>query len=91
MRTVTIVSDERQLDWEKLVECALGILWLNAHGDTYETRVWKSMPWEVTDVLHEKGWISNPRSKAKSVRLTEEGEELAQEFLEKHFGASEAS
>lgn len=84
-----MTSDERELDWEKLAECALGILWLNAESDGYGTRVWKSMPWSVTDLLHEKGWISNPKSKAKSVVLSEEGERLAQEFLEKHFGAQE--
>jgi len=77
------MSDERDLDWDKLAECALGILWLNLHEDV---RVWKSMPWEITDILYEKGWISDPKSKAKSVVLTEDGERLAQEFLEKHFG-----
>ncbi|MFP4248436.1 MAG: DUF6429 family protein, partial [Armatimonadota bacterium] len=54
---VRVMSDERELDWEKLAECALGILWLNLHE---HCRVWKSMPWEVTDLLHEKGWISDP-------------------------------
>ena len=34
----------------------------------------------------EKGWISDPKTKAKSVVLSEEGEHLAQEFLQKHFG-----
>ena len=82
------MSDERELDWEKMAECALGMLWLNVHE---HARVWKSMPWEVTDLLHEKGWISNPKSKANSVVLTEDGERLAQEFLEKHFGAAEQS
>ncbi len=80
------MSDERELDWEKMAKCALGILWLNAHGDGFGTRVWKSMPWDLTDIMYEKGWISDPKSKAKSVVLTEEGERLSQEFLEKHFG-----
>ena len=35
--------------------------------------------------LHEKGYISNPRSKAKSVVMTEEGAKRAQELFEKHF------
>lgn len=74
------------IDQEKLAEVALAIMGLTAHGDDYVTRVWKGMDWDLTDLLHEKGWISDPKSKAKSVVLTEEGEKLAGEFLEKHFG-----
>lgn len=72
-------------DEEKLAEAALAILWLGVHGDEHTARVWKNMDWDVTDMLHEKGWISDPKSKAKSVMLTEEGERLAQEYFEKHF------
>jgi len=35
--------------------------------------------------LHEKGYISNPATKAKSVALTEEGAKLSQELFEKRF------
>jgi Mn-dependent DtxR family transcriptional regulator len=38
------------------------------------------------NLLYEKGWICDPKSKAKSVVLTDEGERLATRFLEKHFG-----
>jgi predicted enzyme related to lactoylglutathione lyase len=38
------------------------------------------------DLLHEKGWVVDPRSKAKSVVLTEDGERLAHEFRRRHFG-----
>lgn len=72
-------------DEEKLAEVALAILWLGVHGDEGTARVWKGLDWDVTDMLHEKGWISDPKSKAKSVMLTEEGEKLAQEYFEKHF------
>lgn len=72
-------------DEEKLAEVALAILWLGVHGDEDTARVWKGMDWDVTDMLHEKGWISDPKSKAKSVMLTGEGERLAQECFEKHF------
>jgi len=72
-------------DKEKLAEVALAILWLGVHGVEYETRVWKGIDWDVTDILYEKGWISDPKSKAKSVMLTEEGEKLAEEYFEKHF------
>jgi len=75
-------------DKEKLAEVALAILWLGLHGDKHVTRVWKSMDWDLTDILFEKGWISDPKSKAKSVQLTDEGEKLAQEYYEKHFSKS---
>jgi len=74
------------VDAEKLTEAVLGILWLSAHRDGDQTRVWKGVDWDVMHLLHDKGWISDPRSKAKSVLLTEEGKELAPKLLEKHFG-----
>ncbi|MDH3280731.1 MAG: DUF6429 family protein [Gammaproteobacteria bacterium] len=36
-------------------------------------------------LLHEKGWISDPQSKAKSVLLTKEGSELGAGVLGKVF------
>jgi len=35
--------------------------------------------------LHEKGLISNPISKAKSVAMSEEGFKKAEELFKKHF------
>jgi hypothetical protein len=46
-------------------------------------RVWKELDWDLMDLLHEKGWIVDPQSKAKSVVLTEDGERRAAEFLRK--------
>ena len=37
------------------------------------------------DQLHEKGYISDPATKNKSVRLSEEGARLAEELYEKLF------
>ena len=71
-------------DAEKVAEVALALLWLGAHDDDGMTRAWKSVDWDVTDLLHEKGWISDPKSKAKSVLLTREGERLAEAYFEKH-------
>jgi len=39
------------------------------------------------DRLHEKGYISNPRTKAKSVILTGEGERRARELFDAMFGS----
>lgn len=73
-----------EIDRDKLAEAALAILSLTVHDGG---RVWKGLDWDLMDLLCEKGWIVDPRSKAKSVVLTEDGERLAQEFLRKQFGS----
>ena len=72
----------RDLDTDKLAETALALLSLTIHD---HGRVWKTLDWDVLDLLHEKGWLVEAQTKAKSVVLTEEGERLAREFLRKHF------
>ncbi len=72
-------------DVDKIAEVALGLLSLTLHGNRSYTRAWKGLDWDVLDLLYERGWIANPKGKAKSVLLTEEGESLAQRFFEKHF------
>ena len=76
------------LDESKIDEAVLALLHLNAFADHGVTRAWKSLDWEALDRLHERGLISDPRSKAKSVVLTYEGAALAKQLSEKHFGAS---
>ena len=49
---------------DKVDEIVLALLQLTLH-DFY--RAWKGFDWETLDRLYEKGWIENPRSKAKSV------------------------
>ncbi|MDJ0656142.1 MAG: DUF6429 family protein [Xanthomonadales bacterium] len=75
------------LDETKLAECALAILSLTMFDERSVTRAWKGMDWDLLNLLHEKGWISDPVGKQKSVLLTEKGHHLASEYLEKHFGA----
>jgi hypothetical protein len=72
-----------EIDTDKLAEAALAILSLTLHDDG---RVWKGLDWDLMDLLHEKGWIVDPQTKAKSAVLTEDGKRLATEFLRKHFG-----
>jgi hypothetical protein len=71
------------IDKDRLAESALAIPSLTLHDSG---RVWKGLDWHRMDLLHEKGWIVDPQSKAKSLVLTEDGERLAQEFLSKYFG-----
>jgi hypothetical protein len=74
------------LNQEKLSEAALAILGLTTFKDHPIVRAWKGMDWDLLDVLYQKGWIDDPKGKAKSVVLTDEGARLAEEFLHRHFG-----
>lgn len=72
-----------KLDQDKIDDVVLALLYLGLHDGA---RAWKSFDWDAMDRLHEKGYISNPQSKAKSVVFTEEGLERAQKLLEALFG-----
>ena len=73
-------------DKDKVDEIVLALLYLTTHEQG--TRAWKGMDWEAMNRLHEKGYIGNPISKAKSVLLTQEGARLSEELFKKHFGLS---
>ena len=72
-------------DKEKVDEVTLALLYLNSFEDKFAVRTWKGFDWHTMDRLYEKGFISNPKSKAKSVVLTAEGQALAEALFEKHF------
>jgi len=71
---------------EKIDEVTLALLYLVAWQDNYGIRAWKSFEWETMDRLYEKGYISDPKSKAKSVVMTDEGYRKAEELFQKLFG-----
>jgi hypothetical protein len=75
------------IDGEKLDQVVLALLHLNSFEEGDGRRAWKSLPWSVMDSLHEKGYISDPATKAKSVWLSEEGAKLSTELFEKLFAA----
>jgi hypothetical protein len=74
-----------EYDTDKVDEATLALLYLNLFEDRWGPRAWKGMPWEAMDRLHEKGLIGDPKSKAKSVVLTEEGQMAAEEAFRKLF------
>ena len=74
------------IDQDKLAEVALAILSLSAWDEDFCSRAWKGMDWDLMNILHEKGWISDPVGKQKSVVLSDQGITLASEYLKKHFG-----
>jgi hypothetical protein len=72
-------------DQEKVDEIVLALMQLTLHD---YRRAWKGFDWDVLDRLYEKGWIDNPRSKAKSVLLTEEGLIQSERLFQQYFGTS---
>jgi hypothetical protein len=60
----------------------LALQWLTVEGDG---RAWKSRDWNALGRQHKRGYISDPKSKAKSVLLTVEGERRARELFARHF------
>lgn len=73
------------LDHDKIDRAVLALLYLGIHD---EVRAWKGFDWDAMDRLHEKGFISDPRSKAKSVVFTETGLEESRRLLEELFSAN---
>jgi len=64
-------------------DAVLALLLLGLHnGD----RVWKGMDWDALERLHDKGYITNPVGRAKSVAFTPEGRKRAEELFEALFG-----
>ena len=76
-------------DERKVEDVVLALMHLNAVKDRYGWRAWKSFPWEATDGLYERGLITDPKSKAKSVLLTDEGVQLAEQLFQEHFGMAD--
>jgi hypothetical protein len=74
-------------DEKKVDEMVLALLFLTTYRDGDGMRAWKGHDWSVLDRLHEHGYISEPRTKAKSVWLTEAGAKLSKNLFELHFSA----
>jgi hypothetical protein len=58
------------INTEKVDEAVLALLYLGLHETD---RAWKSFDWDAMERLHEKGYITSPISKAKSIAFTEAG------------------
>jgi hypothetical protein len=71
------------IDQDKVDQAVLALLSLGRHeGD----RTWKSFDWEIMGRLHQKGYISDPVGKARSVVFTEEGLRESERLLQILFG-----
>ena len=67
-----------EIDKDKIDDAILALLFLSLDRDG---RSWKSFDWDAMNRLHEKGFISNPIGKAKSVVLTDEGIERSEQLF----------
>jgi mRNA interferase MazF len=79
------VEFEQTLRTEEVDEAVLALLYLNAFEDHGQVRSWKTFDWDAMDRLHERGFIEDPKSKAKSVPLTAEGVAAAKESFRSRF------
>ena len=83
------MPDDRHLpdldyDREKVDETVLALLWLTLHD---HKRTWKGHDWDVLERLQQRGYIDDPKNKAKSVLLTEEGKQRSRELFARYFSA----
>jgi Domain of unknown function (DUF6429) len=76
-----------ELDNDKIDEAVLALLLLGIHDGA---RAWKGFDWESMNRLHAKGFISEPRGKAKSIVFTEKGLQEADRLLQKLFSKDNA-
>ena len=75
-----------EYDENKVDDLTLALLHLVMHDQIEEgARAWKGFDWDTMNRLHEKGFISDPVTKNKSVWVTPEGCAKAKELFEKHF------
>lgn len=74
-----------KLDLEKIDQAVLALLYLGLHEGC---RTWKGFDWSAMRRLYEKGYISDPIGKAKSVVFTEEGLRESERLIEELFGGA---
>ena len=78
-------------DKDKVDEAVLALLYLTSFGQGKVLRAWKSHDWEALNRLHAKALISDTRTTAKSVLLSEDGMMRAERLFAELFGADSSS
>jgi hypothetical protein len=77
---MTVKYDENRVD-----EMVLALMHLTTFKESSGSRTWKGYDWEVLDRLHQKGFIGNPKSKVRSVDLTDKGQQRSEDLFKKQF------
>ncbi|MUI60085.1 DUF6429 family protein [Pseudomonas aeruginosa] len=70
------------IDIDAIDEVVLALLYLSLHD---QLRAWKGLGWEALNRLHERGLISNPVSKSKSVTFSVDGLREAERLFKQYF------
>ncbi|ARN48161.1 TPA: hypothetical protein NHP29_000610 [Pseudomonas aeruginosa] len=70
------------IDIDAIDEVVLALLYLSLHD---QLRAWKGLDWEALNRLHERGLISNPVSKSKSVTFSANGLREAERLFKQYF------
>jgi hypothetical protein len=75
---------------EKVDEYTLALLYLVIHEreEGFGARAWKGFDWDTMNRLYEKGLITNPVSKARSVGMTEQGFKKSENLFKKYLMGS---
>lgn len=76
-----------KLNTDRIDETVLALLYLGLHDGS---RVWKSFDWDAMARLHEKGYISDPVGKTKSLAMTKQGLLESQRLLTLLFGEQQS-
>lgn len=73
---------------DKVDDATLALMYLVAwrQKKDYPWTAWKSFDWDTMDRLHEKGLISDPKKKSKSVTLSDEAYQRAEKLFREMFG-----
>jgi hypothetical protein len=75
------------INWDKVDETALALMYLTTFTErNQQARTWKGFDWDILDRMFERGWISDPRTKAKSVVIFEDAQRRSRELFEQQFG-----
>ena len=70
------------IDTKKIDETVLALLYLTLHDGS---RAWKGFDWDTMNRLHQKGLISDPIRRAKSVDLTDKGLQESERLFKRLF------
>ncbi len=78
-------------DRDEVDDMTLALLYLvtTDRQEGLGARAWRGFDSQTIDRLYAKGWIDDPKSKALSLHLTEEGFERSERLFRQHFGQRE--
>ncbi|MBT3315649.1 MAG: hypothetical protein HN390_13655 [Anaerolineae bacterium] len=71
----------------KVDAMTLALLYLVTTENEFGTRAGRTFDSATMKRLHEKGWIDDPKTKAISIQVTEEGFEKSKTLFMEYFGA----